>query len=70
MAKTRRCPFTDCATMVIPELFCCRKHWSMVPKYLRDEVYRIYFQWCKGTIDGVELQKRQDEIILLVERGR
>lgn len=36
------CHWTGCATPVPPKLWGCRKHWFILPKRLRDEVWRTY----------------------------
>lgn len=36
------CHAHDCAVPVRPEMLMCKKHWYMVPKHLRDDVYKHY----------------------------
>jgi hypothetical protein len=36
------CHADDCTLLVRPEVFMCRRHWFMVPKVLRDAVWREY----------------------------
>ena len=40
MAHT--CHATACKKPVPPSMWGCRRHWFMVPKRLRDEVWRTY----------------------------
>ena len=40
MAHT--CHATGCATPVTPAMWGCRRHWFMVPKPLRDAIWRHY----------------------------
>lgn len=46
ISKARRdahhCHALGCKTKVPPEMLMCKKHWFMVPKALRDEVWRTY----------------------------
>ena len=37
-----RCHATGCATPVKPKMWGCRRHWFMVPRVLRAEVWRHY----------------------------
>lgn len=39
---THTCHATDCTTAVPPEMWGCKKHWFMVPKALRDAIWRTY----------------------------
>lgn len=36
------CHATNCKVNVPPEMFMCRKHWFMVPKVIRDRIWRTY----------------------------
>lgn len=36
------CHATGCRTRVAPHLWGCRKHWTMVPVEIRNEVWRHY----------------------------
>lgn len=40
MAHT--CHATGCSARVPPEMWGCRKHWYMVPKPIRDRIWRTY----------------------------
>jgi hypothetical protein len=39
---THKCHAVGCTTACQPEHLMCRRHWFMVPKSLRDEVWRTY----------------------------
>ena len=39
---THRCHAVGCAIEVDPGLLMCKRHWFMVPKNLRREVWRLY----------------------------
>lgn len=36
------CHATNCKIEVPPAMFMCKRHWFMVPKKLRDEVWETY----------------------------
>lgn len=36
------CHAQGCETEVPPAMFMCRRHWFMVPKAMRDEIWRTY----------------------------
>lgn len=40
--ERHKCHARNCSTPVPPEMLMCRRHWFMVPKRLRDEVWRTY----------------------------
>lgn len=40
MAHT--CHAVGCSARVPPEMFMCRKHWFMVPRSIRDRIWRTY----------------------------
>lgn len=39
---SHHCHATGCTRKVPPEMFACRSHWFMLPKRLRDEIWRTY----------------------------
>lgn len=39
---THKCHIPVCEVPVPPEYLMCAKHWYMVPKAIRDEVWRTY----------------------------
>lgn len=40
MAHT--CHMTSCKKNVPPEMFACKRHWYMVPKPIRDQIWQTY----------------------------
>ena len=40
MAHT--CHATGCKTVIPPEMWGCKKHWFMVPKSIRDRIWKTY----------------------------
>jgi hypothetical protein len=36
------CPHPDCSTVVDAGLFCCRRHWYTLPRWLRSEIWSNY----------------------------
>jgi len=57
-----RCHAIDCTTQVHPRMLMCRRHWYMVPKDLRDRVWREYR-------DGQERTKRPSEAYLAAAKA-
>jgi len=53
------CHALNCDKQVPPKLFMCRKHWYMVPRILRAEVWRHYRP-------GQEIDKQPTEKYLKV----
>lgn len=39
---SHHCHATGCTARVPPEMFMCRRHWFMLPKLMRDDVWRTY----------------------------
>ena len=39
---THTCHFPTCSKPVAPKLWGCRKHWFMLPKHLRDKIWKTY----------------------------
>ena len=39
---SHRCHATGCTAAVPPEMWGCRRHWFMVPKGIRDRIWRHY----------------------------
>lgn len=37
-----RCHWPGCERNVPPKLWGCKKHWFMLPKDIRDEIWRTY----------------------------
>ena len=42
MSQGHTCHATDCKVGVSPKMFMCRRHWFMVPKPLRAEIWHAY----------------------------
>ncbi len=40
--RDHECHWPDCTEQVKPAVWGCRKHWFMLPKELRDEIWRAY----------------------------
>ena len=40
--RDHRCHWPGCKKQVPPALWGCRKHWMMLPKYLRDKIWQAY----------------------------
>lgn len=36
------CHATNCKVNVPPEMFMCKRHWFMLPKAMRNEIWRTY----------------------------
>lgn len=36
------CHATACSVAVPPEMWGCRRHWFMIPKVIRDRIWRAY----------------------------
>lgn len=67
-----KCHAIGCDVVVAPRLLMCFKHWSMVPKYLQDLVYKWYvpgqeitktpsqqyLRFAEKAIESVEKQTR------------
>lgn len=45
---SHHCHATNCNTNVPPEMFMCKRHWFMLPKSMRDAIWRTY---CLGQCD-------------------
>lgn len=46
--ETHECEAEGCREPVAKGMFMCIRHWRMVPKPLRDEVWAAYKAWRKG----------------------
>lgn len=42
MDHSHRCHWPECPEIVPPSLWGCKKHWYMLPKFLRDAIWRAY----------------------------
>ena len=45
LPRAGRCPAPDCGEQIDPTHLMCRRHWSLVPKQLRDTVWAT---WLSG----------------------
>ncbi len=64
------CHATGCSKHVPPEMFACRRHWFMLPKKLRDRIWRTYRT---GQCDDWEITHEYAEaaraaVVYLAER--
>jgi hypothetical protein len=60
MANTvHHCHWPGCLQPVPPRLWGCRKHWFMLPKKLRDAIWREY-------VPGQEITKTPSDAYVLV----
>jgi hypothetical protein len=53
------CHAKACEVAVPPKMFMCKRHWYMVPKPMRDEVWAVY-------VPGQEIRKDPTLEYLLV----
>lgn len=54
---THTCHWNDCEVAVPPKMWGCKKHWFMLPKYIRDEIWAFYRP-------GQEVDKQPSEAYL------
>ncbi len=40
--REHHCHWPNCTTQVPPAMWGCRKHWFMLPKYLRNKIWNTY----------------------------
>jgi hypothetical protein len=40
--RNHECHWPGCDKQVPPAMWGCKKHWFMLPKYLRDKIWRCY----------------------------
>lgn len=68
-----KCPANGCTAKVPGSMLFCRKHWFMVPKSLRDAVWREYRAQpqsdshqmaCQAAIEAV------NELVGMEEKGK
>lgn len=45
------CHATNCETLVPRRMFMCKRHWFMLPKFMRDEVWDAYTPGQEETMD-------------------
>lgn len=58
MISVHTCHATACEVNVPPEMFMCRRHWFMLPKRLRDKIWRHYRE---GQCDDWQITKAYSE---------
>lgn len=58
---THHCHATQCKVKVPPEMFMCKRHWFMLPKSMRDEIWRTYRP---GQCDDWKISKSYAEIAI------
>lgn len=65
--QEHHCHARNCGVSVRPEMLMCRKHWFMVPKTIRDEVWRTYRPGqCDDKRPSAEWHKAADAAIAAV----
>lgn len=60
---TTRCPIPGCDWVKPPDWLLCRNHWRMVPKSIRDRVWRAK----RGSLD--HLAASREAIAAITDRG-
>jgi len=55
------CHWPDCEIQVPPAMWGCAKHWYMLPKKLREQIWRLY-------VPGQEITKTPSEAYVLAAR--
>lgn len=48
--RQHRCHWPGCTEQVPSAMWGCRKHWYMLPKYIRQEIWRAYQAGQEETI--------------------
>lgn len=38
------CHWLNCSVEVPPNMFCCKKHWFMLPRHIRNKIWVTYRQ--------------------------
>jgi hypothetical protein len=56
--QSRGCPVPGCDHLIDPSRLMCRRHWYVVPKQLRDQVWAT---WRSG--EGVFSREHQDAVL-------
>lgn len=69
MTDTHECPVDGCEIQVEHEHLMCRKHWFMVPKPLRDQVWRAWQGWQDGKVSGSEYIEARDQAIAAADEA-
>lgn len=67
MTVGHHCHAEGCRVAVPPEMLMCKRHWFMVPKALREEVWRTYRPGqCDDKTPSEEWHKAADAAIKAV----
>lgn len=70
---SHHCHATACKVEVLPQMWGCRRHWFMVPKPVRDRIWRFYRvgqcddmnpsdSYCQAAKDAVVAVARKEGI--------
>lgn len=49
--RTHSCHWPGCLLQVPPAMWGCKRHWFMLPKYIRDKIWREYLSSQEETLD-------------------
>ncbi len=61
------CPITDCTASIAFGQLACRRHWFMVPRELRAEVWQTWRSFLWGTVHPDQLRHVQQRALEAVE---
>lgn len=59
MASLRTCPRDGCTKKLSADLFACSPHWYSIPPNVRDEIWRAWRAYQRGTGTLDELEQAQ-----------
>lgn len=59
MADLRTCPRDGCTKKIGSDLFACSGHWYSIPPEIRDDIWRAFRAWQRGTGTLEQLQTAQ-----------
>lgn len=71
--SSTRCPIPGCDWVKAPDELLCRNHWRMVPRALRDAVWREFrrrrgsqehLAACRAAIDSITQRGPQQQLAL------
>ncbi len=72
-ASEHTCHADSCQVHVPPKMFMCKKHWYMLPKAMRDEVWLTYALGQELRMDPsdeyLEVTQRCIDFVAAKERG-
>lgn len=63
MRATRQCPFRGCRCRIDSRFFACGPHWYALSEAHKRRIFAAYDAWRKGHIDGLELRRRQGDVL-------